>query len=39
MKIQKQKKIKSKPKNLIAKKISIFELQNSSKYTGFRAKF
>ena len=39
MKIKKQKKIKPKPKNLIMKQISIFELQNSPKYTGFRAKF
>ena len=39
MKIHKQKKTKFKPKNLITKKISIFELQNSPKYTGFRAKF
>ena len=39
MKIKKHKKLKSKPKNIITSKISIFELQNSPKYTGFRAKF
>tara|TARA_E500000178_G_C16926317_1_gene709580 strand:+ start:686 stop:808 length:123 start_codon:yes stop_codon:yes gene_type:complete len=32
------KKIKTKLKPLPSKKISLFELQNSPKYTGFRVK-